>query len=86
MKEQIEVSLEYLDKQVDLAIPSNVTASRLIVLLTQTFQSLGQPLPAKWYFLVKSKSIALNNGFTLKELGLGNGDILQLIIGEEDEL
>lgn len=86
MKDHIEISLEWLGKQVDLAVPSNVTSTRLIELLAQTFKVNGQSLPENWYFIVKGKSVALGSGLTLKELGLGNGDILQLIVGEKDEI
>lgn len=86
MKDHIEISLEWLGKQVDLAVPSNVTSTRLIELLAQAFKVNGQNLPEHWNFIVKGKSVALGIGLTLKELGLGNGDILQLIVGEKDEI
>ncbi|MDR1567398.1 MAG: EsaB/YukD family protein [Streptococcaceae bacterium] len=86
MKEHIEISLEWLEKQVDLAIPSNVTSHRLIDLLSQAFRANGQSLPEKWHFLVKGKSVTLGSGLTLKELGLENGTILQLVTGEENEI
>ncbi len=86
MKDHVEISLEWLGKQVDLAVSSNVTSRRLIELLTQAFKANGQNLPEQWSFIVKGKSVALGSGLTLKELGLGNGDILQLIVGEEDEI
>ncbi|HBC90542.1 MAG TPA: hypothetical protein DCZ00_03750 [Lactococcus sp.] len=86
MKDHIEISLEWMGKQVDLAVPSIVTSERLIELLSQAFEAKGQSLPEKWSFVVKGKSIALESGLTLKELGLGNGDILQLVVGEENEI
>lgn len=86
MKEHIEVSIEVLDKQVDFAIPVNVTAQRLIVLLSQVFKDSKQDLPENWNFVVKGKAIALESGLTLKELGLGNGEILKIMVGEEYEM
>lgn len=86
MKDHIEVSLEWKAKQVDLAVPSNVTAHRLIQLLSQTFKKNGQPLPEHWHFIVKGKHIDLYSGQTLKELELGNGEILQVITGDENEM
>ena len=86
MKDHIEISLEWAGKQVDLAVPANVTATRLIDLLSQAFTSKGQSLPDQWHFIVKGKSVALQSGQTLKELGLGNGEILQLIVGEKNEM
>jgi Uncharacterized small protein len=85
MKDHIEISLEWMGKQVDLAVPSNVTSHRLVDLLSESFKANGQKLPENWYFIVKGKSVALESGLTLQELGLGNGDILQLIVGEENE-
>lgn len=86
MKDHIEINLEWLGKQVDLAVSSNVTSTRLIELLAQAFKVNGQNLPESWYFIVKGKSVALRSRLTLKELRLGNGDILQLIAGEKDEI
>lgn len=86
MKDHIEISLEWQGKQVDLAIPSNITSTRLIELLGQAFKVNGQRLPEHWTFIVKGRTVALGSGLTLKELGLGNGDILQLIVGEKDEI
>ena len=86
MNDHIEISLEWKGKQVDLAVPSSVTSYRLVDLLSQAFKKNGQNLPKRWYFIVKGKSVALGSGLTLKELGLGNGDILQLITGEENEI
>lgn len=78
----IEISLSWQEKQVDLAIPSTVTATRLVELLTQTFENNGQSLPPQWTFQIKGKTLALTSQLTLAELGLGNGDILQMIVGE----
>ncbi|KXT63290.1 EsaB/YukD family protein [Lactococcus sp. DD01] len=85
MKNHIEISLEWMGKQVDLAVPSNVTSHRLVDLLSESFKANGQKLPENWHFIVKGKSVALGSGLTLQELGLGNGDILQLVVGEENE-
>jgi len=85
MKDHIEISLEWMGKQIDLAVPSNVTSHRLVDLLSESFKANGQKLPENWYFILKGKSVALGSGLTLQELGLGNGDILQLIVGEENE-
>lgn len=41
MKDHVEISLEWLGKQVDLAVPSNVTSRRLIELLAQAFKANG---------------------------------------------
>lgn len=86
MKDHIEVSLEWQGKQVDLAVPSNITATRLIDVLSQAFKENRQELPERWYFLVKGKKVALESGLTLNSLGLGNGEILQMIVGEENEI
>ncbi|MCL2676624.1 MAG: EsaB/YukD family protein [Streptococcaceae bacterium] len=85
MKDHIAISLEWQGKQVDLGVPSHVTAHRLIELISQAFKANNQNLPNQWHFIVKGKSVALGSGLTLKELGLGNGEILQLIVGEENE-
>ncbi|WP_259759878.1 EsaB/YukD family protein [Lactococcus cremoris] len=53
MKDHVEISLEWLGKQVDLAVPSNVTSRRLIELLAQAFKANGQNLPEQWSFIVK---------------------------------
>ena len=85
MKEHIEISLEWSGKQVDLAVPGTVNADRLIELLSQTFKTNKQELPEEWSFIVKGKSMPLDSGLTLQELGLGNGDILQLMTGEKEK-
>ena len=85
MKNHIEISLEWMGKHVDLAVPSNVISRRLVDLLSESFKANGQKLPENWHFIVKGKSVALGSGLTLQELGLGNGDILQLVAGEENE-
>ena len=51
MKDHIEISLEWLGKQVDLAVPSNVTSTRLIELLAQAFKVNRQNLPEHWNFI-----------------------------------
>lgn len=83
MKEHIEISLEWTGKQVDLAVPGTVNAERLVELLSQAFKANKQELPEKWSFIVKGKSMPLDSGLTLQELGLGNGDMLQLMTGEK---
>jgi uncharacterized ubiquitin-like protein YukD len=84
MKNHIEISLEWMGRQVDLVVPSNVNAKRLIELVNHSFKANKQSLPHGWYFIVKGKSIALDSGQTLKELGLGDGEIFQLIVGENE--
>lgn len=88
MKNHIEISLEWKTSQVDLAVPENVMPGRLIELISQAFDLKGQKLPEKWRFMVKGKNIDLNVGQTLKDLGIGNGAILQLIVeeGEKNEM
>ncbi len=86
MTDHIEISLEWMGKQVDLAVPSTVASYRLVDLLSQAFQANGQSLPDKWYFIVKGKSVVLESGLTLKELGIGNGAVLQLMVGETDDI
>ena len=83
MKDHLEISLAWQGKQVDLAVPSTVTAIRLIELLSQAFEKNKQSLPPHWHFTVKGKTLVFASHLTLAELGLGNGDILQLIVGEE---
>ena len=52
-------------------------------LLSFAFEKNKQSLPPHWHFTVKGKTLAFASHLTLAELGLGNGDILQLIVGEE---
>ena len=85
MKDHIEISLEWEGRQADLAVPVAVTAPRLVELLSQAFKAKNQKLPEQWHFSVKGKSVALESGLTLKELGLGNGEIFQIVLGDWDE-
>lgn len=61
-------------------------ARRLVELLTETFASRGQGLPKKWHFRVKGKPVHLSSGRTLEELQISNGDIFQIIAGENYEM
>lgn len=82
MKNHIEISLEWGNQQADFAVPSNVTPKRLIELLTQAFESQKKQLPKGWSFTVKGKIIDIHSSLTLKELGLSDGEILELKVGE----
>ena len=86
MKNRIEISLEWKGKQEDLVIPANVTAERLVDVLSEAFQVNEMTLPNYWYFIVKGKRLALESGRTLKELGVGDGAVLEMIVGEKNEM
>ncbi|MEY8457528.1 EsaB/YukD family protein [Lactococcus ileimucosae] len=86
MNKHIAISLEWMHKQVDVLVPGNITPRRLVELLTETFASRGQGLPEKWHFRVKGKPVHLSSGRTLEELQISNGDIFQIIAGENYEM
>lgn len=86
MKGHVEISLEWERNQVDLSIPSFLSAHQVVDLISRSFEEKGEFLPNNWHFIVKGKQISLETGLSIDEIGVANGDILKIVLGEWNEI
>jgi len=81
-KTHIQISLESEGKQKDFLVPAGVTLQRLKLLLAEAFNKKSYGMPVNWHLQVKGKEIAKENDQILSELGIADGDILQVVVDE----
>ncbi|AQP41600.1 hypothetical protein BA718_02645 [Streptococcus gallolyticus subsp. gallolyticus] len=80
--ENIDITIEYQNKQIDLRISRGLTLIRLEELLKELniLEQLGlnEDSDKKWELHLKNKNITVNRFEMLVNFPLGNGDILEI--------
>ena len=80
--ENIDITIEYQNKQIDLLISRGLTLIRLEELLKELniLEQLGlnEDSDKKWELHLKNKNITVNRFEMLVNFPLGNGDILEI--------
>ncbi|MCF1633869.1 EsaB/YukD family protein [Streptococcus gallolyticus] len=80
--ENIDITIEYQNKQIDLRISRGLTFIRLEELLKELniLEQLGlnEDSDKKWELHLKNKNITVNRFEMLVNFPLGNGDILEI--------
>lgn len=80
--ENIDITIEYQNKQIDLRISRGLTLIRLEELLKELniLEQLGlnKDSDKKWELHLKNKNITVNRFEMLVNFPLGNGDILEI--------
>lgn len=80
--ENIDITIEYQNKQIDLRISRGLTLIRLEKLLKELniLEQLGlnEDSDKKWGLHLKNKNITVNRFEMLVNFPLGNGDILEI--------
>jgi uncharacterized ubiquitin-like protein YukD len=75
----IEITLELSGKQVDLAVPGEVTFDRLTELIRDGFAAKGTALPEDFVLAFDDKALAVSGYDLVSAFGVGNGDRLQIV-------
>lgn len=80
--ENIDITIEYQNKQIDLRISRGLTLTRLEELLKELNIlkqfGLNEDSDKKWELHLKNKNITVNRFEMLVNFPLGNGDILEI--------
>jgi len=83
MSKQIEISIEFKDKQIDYKVPSEITLERLDILMHEVLREAK--LPTSWTLELKDKSIYIDKSDRIKDLPISNGAIFVLCPLQESE-
>ncbi|MCL2113904.1 EsaB/YukD family protein [Lactococcus protaetiae] len=83
MSMRIDISIEFMEQQVDFQIPTEVTFGRFVELMHKALE--GARLPKHWTLELKDKPIKIDDTDLIKDLPIGNGDIFCLIPIQEKQ-
>ena len=68
--------------EVDMIVPKIVTFGRLRSLLRELFLEHGNPLPENISLKIQDKTVDLKDSDWLRDFGVGNGDKIDIVVGE----
>ena len=71
--------------EVDMIAPKNVTFGRLRSLLRELFLEHGNPLPENISLKIQDKTVDLKDSDWLRDFGVGNGDKIEIVVGEGEK-
>jgi uncharacterized ubiquitin-like protein YukD len=74
----IEITLTFVNKQIDLLVPGEVTFDRLQRLIGEAFAARGHALPEGFSLALEGKDLAVSRYDVIGSFGIGNGDRLQI--------
>ena len=79
----IEITIIYLNKQLDLVVPGGVTFDRLTQLIGAALTEKGVILPRNGFALVlEGKALTASGSDLISSFGVGNGDRFNSITEE----
>ena len=81
----LEITLVMQGIQVHLIVPKNVTFGRLRSLLRELFLEHGNPLPENISLKIQDKTVDLKDSDWLRDFGVGNGDKIEIVVGEGEK-
>ena len=79
----IDISIELNSRQLDLRVPTDVTLTRLIHLVSQVLQEHHITMPRQWRLDLQDKQINLGSHDTLNDFPIGDGDLLTVVVEPE---
>ena len=71
--------------EVDMIVPKHVTFGRLRSLLRELFLEHGNPLPENISLKIQDKTVDLKDSDWLRDFGVGNGDKIEIVVGEGEK-
>lgn len=74
----IEITLEFMGKQIDLLVPGEVTFDRLQRLIGEAFAAKGMVLPDGFSLVLDGKALVVSGYDVIASFGIANGDRLQI--------
>ena len=80
-----EITLVMQGIEVDMIVPKNVTFGRLRSLLRELFLEHGNPLPENISLKIQDKTVDLKDSDWLRDFGVGNGDKIEIVVGEGEK-
>ena len=80
-----EITLIMQEEEIDIVIPKKVTFGRLRSLLRSLFSEHGNALPENILLKIQGKTVRLQDSDWLSDFGIGNGERIEIVIGEGGE-
>ena len=80
-----EITLIMQEEEIDIVIPKKVTFGRLRSLLRSLFSEHGNALPENILLKSQGKTVRLQDSDWLSDFGIGNGERIEIVIGEGGE-
>ena len=84
-----EITLIMQEEEIDIVIPKKVTFGRFRSLLRSLLRSLfsehGNALPENILLKIQGKTVRLQDSDWLSDFGIGNGERIEIVIGEGGE-
>ncbi|GAX48457.1 EsaB/YukD family protein [Pseudolactococcus reticulitermitis] len=80
-----EITLVMQNDEMDIVIPKKVTFGRLRSLLRSLFLEHGNALPENILLKIQGKTVRLQDSDWLSDFGIGNGEKIEIVIGEGGE-
>lgn len=80
-----EITLVMQNDEMDIVIPKKVTFGRLRSLLRALFSEHGNALPENILLKIQGKTVRLQDSDWLSDFGIGNGEKIEIVIGEGGE-
>lgn len=77
-----EITLIMQEEEIDIVIPKKVTFGRLRSLLRSLFSEHGNALPEDILLKIQGKTVRLQDSDWLSDFGIGNGERIEIVIGE----
>lgn len=77
-----EITLIMQEEEIDIVIPKKVTFGRLRSLLRSLFSEHGNALPENILLKIQGKTVRLQDSDWLSDFGIGNGERIEIVIGE----
>lgn len=84
-KNVFEITLIMQNEEIDIVIPKKVTFGRLRSLLRSLFSEQGNALPENILLKIQGKTVRLQDSDWLSDFGIGNGERIEIVIGEGGE-
>ncbi|MDD3015378.1 MAG: hypothetical protein PHR41_02660 [Lactococcus chungangensis] len=81
----LEITLVMQGIEVDMVVPKQVTFGRLRSLLRSVFLEHGNALPENIFLKIQDKTVRLKDSDWLSDFGIGNGDKIEIVVGESGE-
>ncbi|GAB2023514.1 hypothetical protein RyT2_25910 [Pseudolactococcus yaeyamensis] len=80
-----EITLVMQNDEMDIVIPKKVPFGRLRSLLRALFWEHGNALPENILLKIQGKTVRLQDSDWLSDFGIGNGERIEIVIGEGGE-
>ena len=80
-----EITLIMQEEEIDIVIPKKVTFCRFRSLLRSLFSEHGNALPENILLKIQGKTVRLQDSDWLSDFGIGNGERIEIVIGEGGE-